>query len=303
MVFEHIEKLKQEYTDKYVVVDEERPELRRFRGQTGIVKTVNMSGRALVEFDANLNIGWYDIEIDYLKVVDKPAPKVPEKKAPAKKAPAKKPAAKPGKPADKKLSTSDVLAAARGGKASDKPAAKPAADPTKMSVADVLAAARGNAPAKADKPAAKAPAKAGTSTSAKQDPKSMSVQDMLAAARAEKSGGAPAAEAKPRRATPAAEPKAEATPSSAKKTIETPDMTVEQMLAAARAEKRGGGSATTPQPKAATPAKEPESKQAEVREDAQPPAPEPAAAKDSSDGPLPTETAEIVAWCRERDAQ
>ena len=152
MTFEEAERLKREYTDKYVVVDDSRPELRRFKGQTGQVKTVNMSGRALVEFDANLNIGWYDIEIDYLKVVDKPAPKVPEKKAAAKKAPAKKPAAKPatkpGKPADKALSTSDVLAAARGGKAADKPAATAAADPTKMSVADVLAAARGNAPAK-----------------------------------------------------------------------------------------------------------------------------------------------------------
>ncbi len=67
MVFEHIEKLKLEYTDKFVVVDERRPELRRFKGQTGTVRTVNMNGRALVEFDAYDNIGWYDIEIDYLR--------------------------------------------------------------------------------------------------------------------------------------------------------------------------------------------------------------------------------------------
>ena len=90
MVFEHIEKRKQEYTDKYVVVDDSRPELRRFKGKTGQIKTINMNGRALVEFDANMNIGWYDIELDYLKVVDKPAPKEPEKKA---KATPKKPAA------------------------------------------------------------------------------------------------------------------------------------------------------------------------------------------------------------------
>ena len=51
MVFEHIEKLKREYTDKYVVVDLSRPELRRFEGQTGVIKTVNMNGNALVEFD------------------------------------------------------------------------------------------------------------------------------------------------------------------------------------------------------------------------------------------------------------
>ena len=75
MVFEHIEKLQAEYVDKYVVVDDQRPELRRFSGLTGVVKTVNMSGRALVQFDGRNNIGWYDIDIDYLRVVDQPLPK------------------------------------------------------------------------------------------------------------------------------------------------------------------------------------------------------------------------------------
>ena len=37
MIFEHIEKLKKQYTDKYVVVDESQPELQRFRGLTGAV--------------------------------------------------------------------------------------------------------------------------------------------------------------------------------------------------------------------------------------------------------------------------
>ena len=83
MVFEHIEKLKQEYTDKYVTVDEQRPELQRFGHMTGIVKTVNMNGRALVEFDGLENIGWYDIEIDFLKVVDKPVVHETTKKKPA----------------------------------------------------------------------------------------------------------------------------------------------------------------------------------------------------------------------------
>ena len=50
MVFAHIEKLKQEYTDKYVTVDEQRPELQRFGHMTGIVKTVNMNGREINEF-------------------------------------------------------------------------------------------------------------------------------------------------------------------------------------------------------------------------------------------------------------
>ena len=58
MVFEHIDKLKSEYTDKYVVVDPSLPELARFRELTGIVRTVNMNGRALVEFDGHQNIGW-----------------------------------------------------------------------------------------------------------------------------------------------------------------------------------------------------------------------------------------------------
>src|SRR5690242_20053416 len=87
MVFEHIEKLKRAFTDKYVVVDATRPELARFGKATGLVKTVNMNGRALVEFDQFDNTGWYDIELEFLKVVPKPEPKAPEaKKEPAAKA-------------------------------------------------------------------------------------------------------------------------------------------------------------------------------------------------------------------------
>ena len=139
MVFQHIEKLKQEYTDKYVIVDATRPELARFKDQTGIVRTVNMSGRALVEFDAYANIGWYDIDVDFLKIIDKPLEPVeqPEKKAAPKAAPAKAKAA----PAGGKMSVQDMLAAARAEKSGDAAAesapeapakAKPAA--AKMSV-------------------------------------------------------------------------------------------------------------------------------------------------------------------------
>jgi hypothetical protein len=185
MSFDQIEKMKRQYTDKYVVVDAARPELARFRDVVGRVKTVNMSGRALVEFDDyHLNIGWYDIDPEFLKVVDKPPPK--EKKAEAKKPAAKaeaapktaaaKPAAKPAAPKGGKMSVADMLAAARAGgapkaggeapsetaKAKPAPAAeKPAApkvDRSKMSVADMLAAARaggaaGSAPAKPAAPA------------------------------------------------------------------------------------------------------------------------------------------------------
>jgi hypothetical protein len=157
-MFEVIERLKTEWTDKYVVIDSPAPELARFTDTTGVVKTVNMNGRCLVEFDQYNNTGWYDIDPSCLKIVPKPLPKPAEPKAkPAAKAPAAKPAAKApaakpaaakapaAKPAaGKRPSTADILAAARGKAAA--PAAKPAG---KMSTADILAAARGKQAAKA----------------------------------------------------------------------------------------------------------------------------------------------------------
>lgn len=139
-MFEQIEKLKREFTDKYVVVDESRPELRRFKGMTGLIKTVNMSGRALVRFDADNNIGWYDIHPDFLKVVPKPEPKPEAEKH------AKKPA-----PAAKSAEEKPAAAAAP-------KAAAPTAGEKKMSVAEMLRAqkAGGAAPAAAPKPAAPA---------------------------------------------------------------------------------------------------------------------------------------------------
>ncbi len=111
MVFPQIEKIKQEYTDKYVVVDGQRPELARFQDLVGQVKTVNMNGRALVEFlDYHLNIGWYDIDLDYLKVVDKPAPRPTAAPQTAAKKP-KQPAA----PVAKKLSPLEMARQADGG--------------------------------------------------------------------------------------------------------------------------------------------------------------------------------------------
>src|SRR5262245_10743080 len=151
MIFEHIEKLKKQYTDKYVVVDDSQPELTRFRGLTGAVKTVNMSGRALVEFDGYNNIGWYDIDPAYLRVVPAPAPKPVEgkkDKAAAPKAETPKAPAAAAKPVGEKKA----------------PAAKPAAAaPAGKSVAEILAAARkpagaATAPAAEAKPPA-APAK------------------------------------------------------------------------------------------------------------------------------------------------
>ena len=66
MAFDQIVRLQRDYTDKYVVVDASRPELARFGGHVGMVKTINMNGRALVEFLGYFdNIGWFDIELDF----------------------------------------------------------------------------------------------------------------------------------------------------------------------------------------------------------------------------------------------
>jgi hypothetical protein len=193
MQVEQIEKRKREYTDKFVIVDASQPELARFKDVVGQVKTVNMSGRALVEFmDYHLNVGWYDIDPDFLKVVDKPPPKVekPAAKKPAAKAEAAPAAAKaPVKDrpqaaqakAAGKPSVADILAAARAGKAA---AAKPTGEATP---------AAGTAPAKA----APTPVPA-TPAAPKVDRSKLSVADMIAAARG---GGAAGAKATP--ATPA----------------------------------------------------------------------------------------------------
>ncbi|MFY8222366.1 MAG: hypothetical protein ACOVJ6_10715 [Pirellulales bacterium] len=163
-MFDVIERLKADWTDKYVVVNCSAPELARFAQATGQVKTVNMNGRCLVEFDQFNNIGWYDIDPTALKVVPKPEPKTAAEKQekPAKSAPAAKaPAAKaPPAAGAKKPSTADILAAARG-KGGAAPAAAKAAPAAakpagaRPSTADILAAARGGKP---KPPVAPAPA-------------------------------------------------------------------------------------------------------------------------------------------------
>jgi hypothetical protein len=208
MVAQPIEQLKRQFTDKYVKVDASRPELMRFRDLVGQVKTVNMSGRALVEFmDYHLNIGWYDIDLGCLTVVPKPEPKSAEdKKAEAKKpAPPKKAGdGIAGPPAgEKKMSALKMARTQGAGGAAKVPAAKPAAGGEKKSVADILAAARAGksaAPAEATKPAAApaapaakpaAPAAGGKPSPAPRG--KMSVAEMLAAARAGGGGGSAAA--------------------------------------------------------------------------------------------------------------
>ncbi len=53
-----LEALRREWTDLYVEVNAERPELARFKGIVGRVVTVNYNGRALIDFQDG---GWYDV--------------------------------------------------------------------------------------------------------------------------------------------------------------------------------------------------------------------------------------------------
>jgi hypothetical protein len=178
-MFDQIEKLKTDLTDKYVLVDATIPELARFEGHVGQVKTVNMNGRALVQFDTWNNIGWYDIDVDCLRVVAKPDPAAVAAKQPD----AKKEAPRAAKPA---AATADAPAGAK------------KLSPLEMARMQGAAKSGGAAPAKAvapakDKPAA--PAAGGKK----------SVADILAAARANKAGAAEATAAAPAKAPPVVE--------------------------------------------------------------------------------------------------
>jgi len=67
-----IEKLRQEYTNRYVTVEGDRPEYRRFQGRIGQVKTVVMNGRALVQWIDSSDRAWYALDLDNLRIVDRP---------------------------------------------------------------------------------------------------------------------------------------------------------------------------------------------------------------------------------------
>jgi hypothetical protein len=159
MSFEEVERLKNQYTDKYVAVDASAPELKRFVGLTGQVKTVNMNGRALVQFDGAVDISWYDIDLAYLSVVDKK----PAKPGTAAKHDA---AEKPSAPAEKKGATAKAggkspleMARAQGAAGSGKGAATASA-PTgekplsKLEQARLQGASKGGAAPSAAAPAA-----------------------------------------------------------------------------------------------------------------------------------------------------
>ena len=50
--------LKREWTDEFIEVNAERPELKRFAGIVGRVVTVNFNRKAVIDFQDG---GWYDI--------------------------------------------------------------------------------------------------------------------------------------------------------------------------------------------------------------------------------------------------
>jgi hypothetical protein len=67
--FQYVDDLQREWTDQYVMVKPERPELQRFAGIVGRVVTVNFSGKAVIDFQDG---GWYDITAssEFLAKVD-----------------------------------------------------------------------------------------------------------------------------------------------------------------------------------------------------------------------------------------
>lgn len=172
MSIEQAERLRQELTDKYVVVVPGVPELRRFVGLTGTVKTVNMNGKALVQFDGPVDIAWYDIDPAYLDVVEAPLPrKAPAKHAAPAAAPQQKPKPAPAKKAAgmSPLELARQQRAAKAGTPAATPAKaeKPAEEGKKLSPLELArqqGAAKGATPAAArpaTEPSAEKPAAAG----------------------------------------------------------------------------------------------------------------------------------------------
>ena len=67
MLPEEIERLKQQYAGKQVLVDAQRPELARLANVPGRVVTINQSGQALVQFEGP-DRGWHDIDPKFLRL-------------------------------------------------------------------------------------------------------------------------------------------------------------------------------------------------------------------------------------------
>ena len=128
-----------------------------------------MSGQALVEFDVYDNIGWYDIDVDFLKIVEKPVVK-------------EEPKAKAGggtaQVGPSKMSAADVLAAARGqGAGSAPPAVETTDDDIEMVEEEVVAEEPVAEPA-AEEPVTEEPA--ATAPTTDDGPLPTAIEDILA---------------------------------------------------------------------------------------------------------------------------
>ena len=77
--FEAVERLKAEWTGRVVRVREGLPHLKRFAGRDGLVKTVNMTGRLLVQFGDGKGVdsAWYDLEIEEVEPIGDEPPDAP----------------------------------------------------------------------------------------------------------------------------------------------------------------------------------------------------------------------------------
>ena len=206
-----------------------------------------MNGRALVEFDHHANIGWFDIDVDYLKVIDRPLPK---KEAPKPSSGKAKVAAEKAQPSaapatgdgEKQLSPLEMarLQDSGGGQgggqtaAPKEEAASQAASP-KMSTADILAAARGKKPAAPEQADAESPAKApepkAATPKASKPAGEMTLAEKLAAARGE--------------TVVAAEPAAEAVDETVDRSPESPSVVAEEPATAAEDEEPVSSSASS----------------------------------------------------------
>jgi hypothetical protein len=68
---EEIDRRKQQFAGKRVLVDAHRPELVRLAGVPGRIVTVNYNGYALVQFDG-ADQGWHEIAPEFLKLEPSP---------------------------------------------------------------------------------------------------------------------------------------------------------------------------------------------------------------------------------------
>jgi hypothetical protein len=64
---EELERLKQRYAGRRVLVDARRPELARWANLPARVVTINQNGQALVQFDGP-DQGWHDIAPESLRL-------------------------------------------------------------------------------------------------------------------------------------------------------------------------------------------------------------------------------------------